>query len=103
MSSLPDDFDIGKLSDRKYKGEDFNVNPKLVKEPFNNRKCTDVLMGMFFFLFLSGMVSGTVLGYIKGNPGQLTAPIDSSERICGYSEGTENYPYLYIYDITSAF
>ena len=85
MSSLPADFDMKKISDRKYKGEDFNVNPKLVKEPFNNRKCTDVLMGFFFFAFLSGMFGMTIFGYVNGTPGELLAPIDTANEICGWS------------------
>ena len=31
MSSLPDDFDIKKLSDREYKGHDFNIDPDLIE------------------------------------------------------------------------
>lgn len=101
MSSLPADFDIKKMSDRNYKGEDFNINPELAKNPFSNRKCTDVLMGIFFAAFLGLMGFMTIYGYTNGMPGELLAPIDSNSEICGYSAGTENYPYLYIYDITS--
>jgi choline transporter-like protein 2/4/5 len=102
MSSIPADFDMKKMSDRKYKGEDYNVNPDILNDPFNRRKCTDVLMGLFFFAFLCGMGFMTAIGYINGSPGELLAPIDSNNQICGYSPGTEGYPYLYIYDVTSA-
>ena len=44
----------------------------------------------------------TVYGYINGNPGKLIAPIDANEKICGYSEGYEDYPVLYIDDIADA-
>ena len=91
-----------KMSDRKYKGEDYNVNPDILNDPFNRRKCTDVLMGLFFFAFLCGMIFMTGLGYVNGSPGELLAPIESNNQICGYSPGTEGYPYLYIYDVTSA-
>jgi hypothetical protein len=102
MSSLPEDFDIRKLSDRNYDGRDFKVNKSLVEHPFNRRKCTDVLMGLFFFLFLSGLTALTVIGYQKGHPAQMMAPISASEAICGYTKGTEDLPYLYIYDVTTA-
>jgi solute carrier family 44 (choline transporter-like protein), member 2/4/5 len=102
MSSLPADFDMKKISDRKYKGEDFNIDPNLVKEPFNNRKCTDVLMGIFFFAFLCLMAFMTGYGYVNGQPDMLLAPVDKNGDICGYTEGFQNYPYLYIYDITGA-
>jgi hypothetical protein len=78
MSSIPADFDMKKMSDRKYKGDDYNVNPDILIDPFNRRKCTDVLMGLFFFAFLCGMGFMTAIGYINGSPGELLAPIDSN-------------------------
>ena len=99
MTSLPDDFDVKKLSDRNYKGDDFKVNPKLVKNPFTDRKCTDVLMGLFFAIFLGGMGFMTIYGYVKGNPYKLLAPVDANDNLCGYSAGAEDYPNLYIYNI----
>ena len=44
----------------------------------------------------------TVYGYINGSPGKLIAPIDANEKICGYSDGYEDYPVLYIDDIVDA-
>ena len=90
-----------KISDRNYKGEDFNINPDLVKNPFEKRKCTDVLMGLFFLAFLGLMGFMTIFGYVNGMPGELLAPVDTQLQICGYSAGTENMPYLYIYNIES--
>jgi hypothetical protein len=77
MSSLPKDFDMKKMSDRKYKGEDFHINPDLVKNPFERRKCTDVLMGLFFAAFLGSMGFMTIYGYVNGSPGELLAPVDA--------------------------
>ena len=102
MSSLPPDFDMKKISDRKYKGEDFNIDPNLVKDPFNNRRCTDVFMAIVFLAFLGLMGFMTGYGYINGQPDMLLAPVDQNGNICGYSEGYQNYPHLYIYDITAA-
>ena len=102
MSSLPEDFDISKLSDREYKGQDFKVNTELVDQPFKRRKCTDVLMGLLFFCFLCGLGYMTVYGYQQGNPAEFLAPISTEGAICGYTKGTEDYPNLYIYDVESA-
>ena len=102
MSSLPKDFDIKKISDRNYKGDDFQVNPKLVKEPFNNRKFTDLVMALVFLVFLGGMGFMTGYGYVNGNPNELLAPIDTAMNICGFTEAAKDYPYLYIYDVESA-
>ncbi len=63
MSSLPDDFNIKQLSDREYKGLDFNIDPDLIEEPFEKRKCTDCIFGIFFALFLGGLITLQVLGY----------------------------------------
>ena len=75
MSSLPEDFDMNKLSDRNYKGQDFKINADLVDQPFNRRSCTDVIMGVLFFCFLSSMGFLTWLGHSKGNPAEFLAPI----------------------------
>jgi hypothetical protein len=93
MSSVPENFEYSKLSDPKYKGEDFNVRQDLLKEPFNNRKCTDVCMGFLFFLFLCGMLGMTIFGYSNGNIGELLAPIAAQppNYICGYSPGTTDF------------
>jgi hypothetical protein len=32
----------------------------------------------------------------------ILAPVDGDKRICGYSEGVKEYPYLYLADLTSA-
>jgi len=99
MSSLPSNFDMKKLSDRNYKGDDFKINPKLVKEPFNNRKCTDCFCALVFSAFLAGMIAMIVYGYDVGVPEMLLAPINSNKAICGFTAGTEGKPYLYIYDV----
>lgn len=76
MSSAPKDFDINKLKDRNYKGEDFEFSEELTKGPFEQRKCTDVLFALIFASFLGGMGYMTYHGYTHGNPGKVMAPID---------------------------
>ena len=102
MSSLPAGFDVNKLKDRNYKGEDFNVKPELGQGPFNERRCTDVLCCIIFMVFLTGMGFCTSYGYAEGNPLKLVAPIDGDENICGVTPGYEDYQYLFIGDLHHA-
>ena len=102
MSSLPDGFDMSKLKDRNYKGDDFNVKKDLGEGPFKERRMTDMLCCIFFLAFLTGMGFCTVFGYSNGKPGKLIAPIDGDKNICGVDAGYEDLPNLFIGDIHSA-
>ena len=102
MSSLPPGFDVNRLKDRNYKGEDFNVKAELGNGPFNNRRCTDVFCCLLFLVFLGGMGFCTAYGYQYGEPSKLIAPIDGDRNICGVDEGYKDYPYLFIGDIHAA-
>jgi len=103
MSSLPDDFSRSQLKDRSWKGDGIQVNKDIAKKPTDkNRRCTDVLCCLVFVAFMVGMIWSTVYGYVNGNPGKLIAPIDGDKNICGYSAGVEDYPKLYIDDISTA-
>ena len=66
MSSLPAGFDMNKLKDRNYKGEDFNVKQDLGEGPFKERRMTDALCCLFFTAFLVGMGFCTFYGYSNG-------------------------------------
>lgn len=99
MSSVPAGFDINKLKDRNYKGDDFNVKASLGEGPFNERRCTDVFMCIFFCIFLGGMGFCTAYGYANGDPNKLIAPIDGDGNICGVTPGYEDYGYLFIGNI----
>jgi hypothetical protein len=68
MSSLAHDWDIKQISDRRYRGQDYHINPAIIDKPFEHRKCTDVLMGFVFFAFLCGLGGLTYFGYQKGHP-----------------------------------
>ena len=102
MSSVPAGFDVKRLKDRNYKGDDFNIRTDLMKDPFNNRRCTDIFCCLIFVVFLGGMGALTYYGYAHGDPNKLVSPIDGDGKICGWSEGYEDYPYLFIADITEA-
>ena len=102
MSSVPDGFDVTKLKDRNYKGEDFNIKQELGNGPFSQRRCTDMLCCLVFLVFIAGMGVCTVFGYSHGDPNKLTSPIDGDRNICGVTEGYQDYPYLFISDISGA-
>ena len=101
MSSVPDGFDVKRLKDRNYKGEDFNVRQDLGKGPYSQRRCTDILCCLFFTAFVIGMGVATGYGYVNGHPSKLVAPIGGDGNICGVTEGYEDYPYLMIADISN--
>jgi len=48
------------------------------------------------------MIACIIMGFLNGEPDMLMAPVDYNGNICGYSENTVDYPYLYIYDLNSA-
>ena len=100
MSSVPQGFDVTKLKDRNYKGEDFNIKQELGNGPFNQRRCTDMLCCLIFTLFIVGMGVCTIFGYAHGDPNKLVSPIDGDGNICGVTDGYQDYPYLFIADIS---
>ena len=92
MSSVPSDFDRSKLKDRKWKGEEIEVNKDIARTPTEkSRRCTDILCCLIFLAFNVGMLTATIYGYVNGSPGKLLAPIDGDRNICGYSAGYEDY------------
>ena len=44
----------------------------------------------------------SVFGMMNGHPDKLLSPIGGDGKICGVSPGYEDYPYLYVGDITKA-
>ena len=44
----------------------------------------------------------TVFGYTHGDPNKLVSPIDGDGKICGVTDGYQDYPYLFIGDISGA-
>lgn len=95
-------IDTNQLKDRNYKGEDFDVPPELANGPRVNRKCTNLLCYIIFVVFNLTMFSFAIYGYINGNPGKLMAPLDADANFCGYTEGYQNYPYGYLWNIQLA-
>jgi hypothetical protein len=96
------------LNDRNWKGEGATFPPEIAKRPSDkNRKCTDVLFCIFFLVFLGGMATCTIYGYVMGDPWKLAAPIApssstaSGNAVCGY-DGNEGYDYLFFNNIVEA-
>ena len=44
----------------------------------------------------------TLYGYGYGHPKKLLSPIDGDKNICGVTNGYQDYPYLFIGDISGA-
>ena len=42
-----------------------------------NRKCTDVLVCIIFFIFFCGMFATAAYGYAFGAPSRIITPLDS--------------------------
>jgi hypothetical protein len=63
----------------------------------SERKPTNCMFFFLFFAFLIAMIVCSVVGFVKGDPETLIAGVDADGRICGYSEGVENYPNLYYF------
>ena len=103
MSSIPFDFERSLLADRKWRANEIQVNEEIARTiSEKSRKCTDVLCCLIFLIFNVGMVAATTYGFENGQPGRLIAPIDSDGKMCGFSNGYENFPKLYIDDIVRA-
>ena len=65
--------------------------------PDEERRCHDLCCTIFFILFLGGCIAIAVLGFHNGHPSKLFYAYDEDGKACGYTEGYEDYPYLYFY------
>lgn len=91
------------LKDRNWDGEGITFDPKLAQKPTEKeRRCTDMLCALIFFVFLLAMGGVTIYGYVVGNPWEYIAPIDGANRICGYDDAVKDYNYLFIANIVEA-
>ena len=64
-----------------------------------SRKCRDIFCLIFFFIFLAACIVVAVLGFVKGHPSFLLYAYDEDGNACGHTEGYEDYPYLYFYNV----
>ena len=63
--------------------------------PISKRSCTDCICCLLFVAAIVGFCGASAYGWQNGNPKLLLLGWDSDGRGCGYSEGVEDYPYLY--------
>lgn len=87
--------------DPNYKYNQFQwTDPAKLKNgpiPDEERRCHDLCCTIFFILFLGGCIAIAVLGFHNGHPSKLLYAYDEDGKACGYTEGYEDYPYLYFY------
>jgi len=77
----------------EYKGEP--LDEELANGPMQKRGCTDILCCLLFIAFLGGMIGIAGYSLSRGNPNIIGRGYDTDKKICGYSEGYTDYPYLY--------
>jgi len=46
------------------------------------------------------MMAMTIDGYVNGNGPMMLAPISGGSQICGFTDGTVGFPYLYVPDLS---
>lgn len=68
---------------------------ELQNGPTANRHITDVLFMIIFILFCCGMGACMAYGWARGKPQQLVIGWDKDGNGCGYTNVTQDYPYLY--------
>lgn len=104
MNAVPDDFDMSELKAGNKEGlAKIQFDADIARDPVDKpRRCTDIFCCMLFTATFVGMIVCSFIGYISGDPWKLVAPIDGDSKICGWSEGYEEYSHLYIGDIENA-
>ncbi|KAH0791662.1 choline transporter-like protein 2 isoform X3 [Histomonas meleagridis] len=65
-------------------GEKFKHDPSFDGVD-RERKCTDICMCIFFFLFICGMIAILVVSAVKGDPKYFFVPTDHRGLMCGYN------------------
>lgn len=72
------------------------ISEDLRDGPVKDRRCTDVICGFIFVVFVAAMIAIGVFGFVNGDPNLVLYPYDSSGNQCG-RDGTvtADYPYLY--------
>jgi hypothetical protein len=75
--------------------DDLKFPEELGNGPIKRRWITDVFFGIFFFIFMLGMLAVSGYGFYLGNPSMLLIGWDSDQNGCGFSPETKDYPMLY--------
>eukprot|EP00117_Sycon_ciliatum_P016898 scpid45268/ scgid16126/ Choline transporter-like protein 2; Solute carrier family 44 member 2 len=86
---------MGKKSSSASSGKKSRISEGPVKE----RSCTDVICLLLFILTWIAMLAVAIVGFAKGDPTRLLAPVDSAGNRCGYTPGYKDRKYLLFYDV----
>ena len=82
------------LNDKNYDGQDYTADQALRDGPLTNRKCTDVLFFLLFFVFFGGYGYTSYYGFKNGKPKELFRPVNGDGKLCGVDE-LADFPKLY--------
>ena len=64
--------------------------------PLKNRRCTDCVFCIIFYIFVLFHIGCFLYGFIEGNPWLLAQPYDVDSNACGATNtATADYPYAY--------
>lgn len=63
--------------------------------PISQRSLTDCICCLIFLVAIGGFVGASWYGWKNGNPRQLLIGWDSDRNGCGFTEGFEDYEFLY--------
>jgi len=74
-----DNFDYSKLKDRSYTAQDYYVDKQHANGPQQNRRCTDCLCLLIFTAACVGVLWMSIVGYVKGNPDEMLAPVSGGD------------------------
>jgi hypothetical protein len=83
------------LADPTYTGDDYAIDTMIESGPLGNRRCTDILCLLIFFVACGGIGFIGYYAFNNGDPDLILAPMDADGNFCGKTPGYENYPYLY--------
>lgn len=75
--------DYRQMRDKEYKGGDYKVDESLGKGPKDERKCTDCLCLIFFWIISGIMFYWCITSYVNGDPVAFVYPVSSENDICG--------------------
>ena len=79
----------------KTEADAVKFDEKLKEGPIQARRCTDCWFSLVFIAFIVGIFAASLYGWVYGDPAKLLIGWDSDANGCGFSEATQDYPYLY--------
>nr|AKN21691.1 slc44a-2 [Schmidtea mediterranea] len=90
----PNDYNYVGLENDKEREYDPNF-----KGPVEQRSCTDIICGIIFIVFISGLIFITFWAYLFGDFNKLAHPTNSMGELCGVSPSVQNQPKLVFFNL----